>query len=237
MSASAAAFVAGATGYTGRHVVAELRRRGIATIAHVRPDSPALPAWRTHFEALGATVDATPWVESQIAARLHEREPGYIFSLLGTTQARGRRSARGGVIENYETVDYGLTAMLIRAAVAAGAAPRFVYLSAVGVRERVASRYLQARWRAESLLRASGLPYTIARRSFITGIDRDEVRPLERASARLLDGFLAAASALGARQLRARFRSTTGAALACALVRAALDPAAENIVVESEALR
>ncbi|MBA3548122.1 MAG: hypothetical protein H0T76_16695 [Nannocystis sp.] len=36
------AWVAGATGYTGRALVAALRAQNITTHAHVRPDSPAL---------------------------------------------------------------------------------------------------------------------------------------------------------------------------------------------------
>jgi uncharacterized protein YbjT (DUF2867 family) len=231
------AFVAGATGYTGRAVVRELRRRDVPTIAHVRPDSSRLAEWRETFESLGAVVDVTPWDGGALAAMVRERRPTHVFALLGTTRARGRQAIRHNAVETYETVDYGLTAMLIRAAAGSGAVERFVYLSAVGVRERVASRYLQARWQAESLLRVSGIPFTIARPSFITGTDRDEPRPLERVSATILDGVLAVAGVLGARRLRDRFRSTTGTALAHALVAAAFDPAAANRVLESEELR
>jgi hypothetical protein len=42
---------------------------------------------------------------------------------------------------------------------------------------------------------------------------------------------------LGARGLAARWRSTTSGTLAAALVRLALDPAAEGRVVESDELR
>ena len=50
------AFVAGATGYTGREVVRVLLERGVRTVAHVRPDSPHVDEWRSRFEAQGAAV-------------------------------------------------------------------------------------------------------------------------------------------------------------------------------------
>ncbi|HEX6693612.1 MAG TPA: hypothetical protein VF035_02800, partial [Longimicrobiales bacterium] len=55
------AFVAGATGYTGAEVVRQLATSDTHVVAHVRPDSTALPAWRARFSAAGAAVDVTPW--------------------------------------------------------------------------------------------------------------------------------------------------------------------------------
>jgi hypothetical protein len=86
--------------------------------------------------------------------------------------------------------------------------------------------YLAVRGRLEGELAASGLPYVVARPSFITGPDRGESRPAERAGAAALDALLAPARALGARRLADRYRSTSAAELAAALVRAAADPAA-----------
>ena len=62
------AFVAGATGYTGRAVVRELTDRGLECIAHVRPDSPRLEEWRRVFTAMGATFDCTPWGDAEFEA-------------------------------------------------------------------------------------------------------------------------------------------------------------------------
>jgi uncharacterized protein YbjT (DUF2867 family) len=232
------AFVAGATGYTGREVVRQLVERGVETIAHVRPSSSRLDEWRDRFGKLGAMVDSTAWSEQAMGATLTRIAPTHVFALLGTTKARGRAAARAGARpESYESVDYALTSTLIRAAVRAGSEPRFVYLSAIGVRAGVTSAYLQARWRIESELRASGLTYTIARPGFITGPDRDERRPLERASATVVDGVLAVVGAFGGTRLRQRYRSTTSSTLAQALVRLAFDPAAANAVVESDGLR
>lgn len=230
------AFVAGATGYTGREVVRVLRARGVETTAHVRPDSASLAAWRERFAALGARLDATPWEPAAMAETLRRLRPDLVFALLGTTRARGRVAAAHGAVDTYESVDYGLTRLLLDAAVAAGHAPRFVYLSSVGVGPGSRNPYLAVRARLEADLRASGLPFTIARPSFITGPDRDEDRPMERLGAGAVDAVASALGALGLRSVE-RWRSTTAGTLAGALVRIALDPAAAGRVVESEALR
>lgn len=231
------AFVAGATGYVGRAVVSALRAAGVPTVAHVRPDSARLAAWRMHFEALGATVDTTAWAPDAMTARLVALAPTLVFALLGTTRARARTAAARGERADYDAVDYGLTALLLRAAVAVRPAPRFVYLSSAGVRDGTRNAYLQARVRVERELRASGLHYVIARPAFITGDDREEDRPAERWGARIGDAALAVAARLGARALQARWASITGASLARGLVRAALDPARANAELHTEALR
>lgn len=231
------AFVAGATGYTGREVVRELVSRGVRTVAHVRPDSARVDAWRQRFEASGVAVDTTPWGNAEMAQTLLALQPTHVFALLGTTRARRRDSATRGDAETYESIDFGLTAMLIRAAVASGSKPRFVYLSSIGVREHTSNPYLVARWRAESLLQSSGLPYTIARPSFITGPGRDESRPLERAGAAMANVVAGLARVVGARRFAGSVRSLTGTELAVGLVRQAFDAAAENATLGAEELR
>lgn len=231
------AFVAGATGYTGRAVVRALRSRGVDTVAHVRPDAPRLAAWRAQFEALGARVDTTPWERRALTETLTLLRPDVVFALLGTTRARAARAAGQGRDEGYEAVDYGLTMLLYHAAVLCGAHPRFVYLSAAGVREQGGNAYLQVRARVERELRAGTLPWVAARPSFITGPDRDEFRAGERIGAAVSDGVLAVAALFGGKRLRARYRSTTNRALAEALVRLGVEPGRVNRVVESEDLR
>ncbi|MFW6049710.1 MAG: NAD(P)H-binding protein [Myxococcota bacterium] len=234
----ALAFVAGATGYVGREVVRVLRERGVRTVAHVRPDSPRLAEWRDHFTAMGAEVDATPWEEDAMAAALARLSPSHVFALLGTTQKRDRAARRAGKPpESYDTVDYGLTALLLRAAKHAPRPPRFVYLSAAGVGPGSRSPYMKVRHRMETELGESGVPFTIARPSFITGPDRDERRPLERLGAGAVDAALAMAGAVGARRLRDRFRSTTNTDLAHALAAAAFDSGCVGATLEGEALR
>ncbi len=237
----ASAFVAGATGYVGRALVRLLADGGATVAAHVRPDSPQLAEWRARFGAMGATVDATPWDEDAMSATLAARRPAAVFALLGTTRKRARAAAARGGTESYESVDYGLTALLLcaaqRAARETGATPRFVYLSAVGADASSRNPYVAVRGRVEAELRASGLPWTVARPSFITGPDREESRPAERIAAAVADAALAIPALLGARRLADRFRSTTADELAGALARLAADPRAEHRVVTGEELR
>jgi uncharacterized protein YbjT (DUF2867 family) len=206
-------------------------------VAHVRPDSSRVEEWRQRFETAGAAVDTTPWHDEEMMRTLLSLQPTHVFALLGTTRARRRAAGAHRDEESYEAIDFGLTAMLIRAAVASGSRPRFVYLSSLGVQEHTTNPYLVARWRAESLLRASGLPFTIARPSFITGPGREESRPLERVSAAVVDVLAGAARIVGAGRLAGRVQSLTGAELAEGLVRHAFDPASEHVTLGAEELR
>ncbi len=119
-SAPTVAFIAGATGYTGREVVRALRARGIRAVAHVRPDSAQLDTWRARFEAMGAEVDATPWDDAAMQATLAALRPSLVFALLGTTRARAKEAEKrheDAASQSYEAVDYGLSAILLRASV------------------------------------------------------------------------------------------------------------------------
>lgn len=234
------AFVVGATGYTGREVVRALRDAGREVAAHVRPSSRDLNVHRANFSALGARVDTTPWDDAAMTETLRSLSPKVVFALLGTTRARAKRAAAAGQDaskESYEAVDYGLTALLLRAAKASGAAPRFVYLSAMGVSERSLNPYNAVRGRMERELRASGVEHVIARPSFITGPDRAESRTGERVAAATIDGALGLMGALGATRLRDRYQSMDAKTLAKALLSVAFDPAAANSLFEADALR
>lgn len=231
----ALAFVAGATGYTGRAVVEALVARGVRAVAHVRPDSPQRAEWTERWQQQGAEVDATPWEPAALGEALARLRPTLVFALLGTTRARARREGRGAV-EAYETIDYGMTMMLRDAAEASGCRPRFVYVSMAALPQSSRNPYVDVRIRVERALREGTLPYTIARPAIITG-GRDEPRLGEAIGASVIDGALAVAGLLGARRLRDRYRSMTNVELARGLVRVAMDPACENQVVEGDALR
>ncbi len=228
-------FVAGATGFTGREVVRVLAARAEPVVAHVRPDSSRASEWRERFTSMSAGFDDTPWEIEAMTDALRRHAPSRVFALLGTTAKRARGEGMSRV-EAYQRVDVGLTLLLLDAVRAAGLRPRFVYLSSVGASERSGNAYLKARAQVETALRASGVPFTIARPSFISGSLRDEGRPLERAGAVVADGIMAAVGALGARRLRAKYRPTTASALAQELVRAAFDPDAEGKILEGQDL-
>lgn len=254
MNARRLAFVAGATGYTGQAIVAHLCALSIDTVAHVRPDSSRLAEWRARFQALGARVDTTPWRISDratdasgvskametldevcsetrndidgagMSATFRALHPTHVFAALGTTLARSRRGSDSSIPDTYADVDLALTQILIDASVAAGSVERFAYISATGANEGTRNPYLKVRVEVERLIRASGLGYTIARPGFVSGLDREENRPLERIGARTSDIFFTLASSLGARGFAARYRSISGPVLARGLVHAAFDP-------------
>jgi uncharacterized protein YbjT (DUF2867 family) len=216
-------------------VVATLRRLDIDTVAHVRPESARASEWRARFEELGARIDLTPWEPAAMTATLGALAPTHVFALIGTTRKRARAELVGG--DPYQTIDYGLTALLLAAAREVSPPPRFIYLSSAGVGPGARSAYLKARWRLEQELTSSGLPYAVARPSFITGPDRDDARPGERAVAAMTDRALAVAGVFGGKRLRDRYRSTTNRTLADALVRVALDPDATARIAEGADLR
>jgi uncharacterized protein YbjT (DUF2867 family) len=233
-------WVAGATGYTGREVVRECLRRGLRTIAHVRPDSRKAEHWRETFLAMGAEVDQTAWELGAMKARLDALQPSQVYALLGTTRARGKQGSGSAVADTYEAVDYGLSILLLEAAVACGSRPRFVYLSALGAEGRPVNAYMDVRKRVEAALRGSGLPYVIARPAFVTGSDREESRPAERAAARVADGLLGTLRKLGGHKLADKYGSITGAGLARAMVQLAGTADAEarvQVVAEAGELR
>lgn len=227
------AFVAGATGLTGREVVQQLRAAGDDVVAHVRPDSRRIDAWTERFTEQGATVDTSAWTDETMHAAMNKHAPDVVFALLGTTRKRGRAAKAQGKDETYETVDYGLSALLLRAAQSVDDV-RFVYLSSMGVTPTTRNAYLAVRHRLETELRESGVSWGIARPSFIAG-DRDEHRMGESLGIAVGDGALALVGALGGKRLRERYRSQTNVELARALIAIGKDRALG--LVESDQLR
>ena len=231
------AFVAGATGYTGRSVVAELCARGIDTLAHVRPDSSQLEHWRGRFEDLGARVDTTAWELGALTSTLQRERPTQIYALLGTTNKVRKRGGRGSaVVDTHEAVDYGLTIMLLEAAVACGCRPRFVYLSALGADGRSINAYMGVRKRVEAALRGSGLPHVIARPAFISGEDREERRPAERVATTVFDGALTVLGHVGAKSIQDHYSSITGPHLARRMVELACEAKQDVVIAEGASL-
>ncbi len=225
--------VTGATGYTGRHVIEQLRSRKRPTVAHIRPGSSAIEECQPLFEHLGATVDICPWTLEEITALLERTQPDHLYFLIGTTRARDRQSDEN---LGYHSVDYGLLEMLIEGCQKAEIKPRLVYLSAMGVKESAKTAYYQARWKAECLIRDSDLPYIIARPGMITGPDRPESRPMERLGGLLANGVGAALNLVGASTLARRYRATDGQELATALVEWAAH-ADSPTILEAEDLK
>ena len=220
------AFVLGATGFVGREVVRQLCVRGTKVYAHVRPDSKQLAEWRTRFGEMGAEVDTTAWDAPALAARWRDVKPAQVYICIGTTRSKAKADSIEGNI--YEKVDYGLTKLAADAARGSEVSPRLVYLSSVGAAAKARSAYLSWRGKAEDVVKASGLPWVIARPSIITG-ERDESRVGEKAAGVIGDGLLAFVGVLGGKGLRERYRSTTPDVLASALIRLGEAPEHDRI--------
>jgi uncharacterized protein YbjT (DUF2867 family) len=229
-------FIAGATGYTGREVVREFHARGITAVAHVRPDSRQRDEWRRRFSGM-AEVDTTPWELHAMRDTFMRIQPTHIFALLGTTRRRARAAQKEGANDSYQTVDYGLSALLLQALQLTGRNAKFIYLSSMGVSANSKNPYIAVRWRMENELRASGVPFVIARPALITGADREEFRVTERALGIVTDGLLDLAGLVGMGSVRDKFHSLTGQQLARGLIAAALDPRQTNVSLDAGALR
>lgn len=167
---------------------------------------------------------------------LRRARPDAVFSLVGTTRARAKREAVQAD-DIYDAVDFRLHAMLVDAAAASCPDARLVYLSSIGADASSRNPYLAARGRSERKLAESGLTFTIARPSFISGPGRDRPRRLERITARIADRFLGLAGALGASDVRERYRSIDNVALARALIAAAFDPALAGKTLSAEEIQ
>src|SRR5688572_27127495 len=145
------AFVAGATGYTGRVLVEELAQH---------------PTWkaRPHARAPGKFADAVV-CDPRDANALAEGMRGCdaVVQMIGTV----RKNFDQG---DYEAIDYGTTVALVEAAKQAGV-PRILLLSSVGAGS-ARGRYLAVKRKTEEHVEASGLEHTIFRPSFIAGPGR-----------------------------------------------------------------
>ena len=147
--------VAGATGAVGSALVPHLRFSGFAVIPHMRPKTAERHPLGKDPRALVTELSDT--------ARLDERM-AHSQAVVCTVGTMRRRFAAG---DTYETSDYRPVLQLVESARRAPPPrPRhFVLVSAFGARP--GGGYLGWKHKAEEAVRASGLPHTILRPSFI----------------------------------------------------------------------
>jgi uncharacterized protein YbjT (DUF2867 family) len=216
--------IIGATGYVGRSLVRQAVAAGHDVLAHVRPDSPAADRNAAGIVAAGARVVRTPWQGDAWYRALEEAPPDRIFLALGTTAARAKVAAAAGAPDaSQSAVDLGLTMMALSAARTASPEAGLVYLSALGA-SATGNEYLRVRATVEAALVSGPNPFTVVRPSFITGNDRGERRPGERAGAIIGDALCAVLRLVGARRRAAKLASISGPELAKILLALATDP-------------
>lgn len=161
--------VTGATGFVGRHVVRALVEGGRRVRALVRDARKADRVLPDSVElVLGDVLDPGSLGELIAGA-------GAVVHLVGI-----RREQPGGV--RFERLHVDATRNVVSAAETAGVA-RYVHMSALGARPDAACAYHLTKWRAEQLVRGSGLAWTIVRPSLILG-DGGEFLDMARGWAR-----------------------------------------------------
>ena len=149
--------VTGGTGFVGQEVVAELLRLGQRVRLLVRNPEKAsrLPFARQVEFAKGDVLQPESLPAAMTGVKVVIHLVGFIIETPKIS---------------YEQGHFEATRNVLAAARQAGVA-RWIQMSAAGTRPHARSRYHQTKWRAEELVRQSGLDWTIFRPSLIYGYD------------------------------------------------------------------
>ena len=145
-------FISGGTGFVGGHLTSELLSRGheLRLLVHRR----------------GAKVEGVEHLEGDIT-RLEDfagaiKGCDAVINLVGIIREFPSRGA------TFEKLHVQATANILAAA-QKGGVRRYLQMSALGTRPDAVSQYHKTKFRAEELVRASGLEWTIMRPSLIYG--------------------------------------------------------------------
>lgn len=152
--------VAGATGFVGRHVVAELVRRGHGVRALVRDASKAAEAFRGLPEGARVARVTAPSVSEASARELVSGADACVNCIGIIREADGNR---------FEALHVRAVQMLTEACRRSDGFDRFVQISALGVSPDGRAKYQRTKAEGERVVRRSGLPWTIFRPSAILG--------------------------------------------------------------------
>ncbi|GAC1465336.1 MAG: NAD(P)H-binding protein [Desulfuromonadaceae bacterium] len=146
-------FISGGTGFVGEHVCRALRERGheLRLLVHRR---------------LGAAESGIELIEGDVT-RLESFAAGVngcdaVINLVGIIREFPDRGI------TFERLHVQATAGMLEATRKAGIS-RYLQMSALGTRPDAMSAYHQTKWRAEELVRGSGLEWTVFRPSLIFG--------------------------------------------------------------------
>ncbi|MBL8762918.1 MAG: NAD(P)H-binding protein [Phycisphaerae bacterium] len=165
MSEAGAIAVTGATGFVGRHVVRALLARGRSVRGLVRDAAKAravLPASDTRLTLVRGDLDDDAAVRSLLAGA------SACVHTVGIIREEGRNT--------FARVHVEFTRRVLSAAAASGAARRFVLISALGVHPDGPSAYQRTKFEGETLVRRSGLDWTILRPGMIHGAEGEFIR-------------------------------------------------------------
>src|SRR5579872_3131000 len=147
-------FLTGGTGFVGGHLLRRLAAAGHSVRALARPpQKPATLGWERMEWVPGDVVEGTGLESGMQGCEA-------VIHLVGIITEAGRAT--------FERVHVTGTRNVLEAAQQCGVA-HYVQMSALGARERGLSQYQETKWKAEELVRQSGLDYCILRPSLIFG--------------------------------------------------------------------
>ncbi|MEL6498943.1 MAG: NAD(P)H-binding protein [Planctomycetota bacterium] len=156
--------VAGATGFVGRHVVAELVRRGHTVRALVRDIDKANRAFADVEDRSRVVPVQADSISNDSAARLVGDAQACVNCIGIIREEHGKR---------FDALHVGAVRALVsaceRAEAKSGAFERFIQISALGVSPEGRARYQRTKAEGERVVRRSLLPWTIFRPSAIVG--------------------------------------------------------------------
>jgi len=165
-------FVTGGTGFVGKAVIRALQAHGILVRCLVRAGS------ESHLRGFEAIERAPGDVLTPKGIAESMQGCGAVIHLVGII----REHRASGVV--FEQLHARATTHIVDAARTAEV-PRYLQMSALGVRRDAPSRYHRTKWEAEESVRSSGLDWTIFRPSVIYGPGDGSVSVLARLVRRL----------------------------------------------------
>jgi NADH dehydrogenase len=149
-------FVTGATGFVGRNVLRAIRGKGHKITAFVRSGSEyRLPFIEDLNVAYGDVTEPDTLADAIKGADA-------VIHLVGIIREFASRDI------TFEKLHYEATCNVVKAAVDAGVG-RFIFMSANGAAREGVSAYQTTKWRAEEVVKNSGIDWTIFRPSVIFG--------------------------------------------------------------------
>lgn len=147
-------FLTGATGFVGSHLVQKLLMDGRSVRALVRKPQNASRLAQDGVELVRGDVVEGTGLDEGIAGC------DAVVHLVGIIVQKGRAT--------FERIHHLGTRNVVEAA-KRNKVPRYIQMSALGVRADGPAEYQRTKWKAEELVRQSGIPFTILRPSLIFG--------------------------------------------------------------------